>query len=549
MEPIIAYIVGCVLGGLYGTAPRARCIAWILAVSALLCALYLAAVALPLPGFSGFAFKSGAPIMGDGEPPWIAPIPGIAGLVHLADATLASAFKMLQTLGESTAAARVGFALYLLGAVAILARPLCGLYLMLFGALVGDAVLLPWYPFVKGFSSPESLFFIHDAFIVSPLEVYIVLTAISWALWRAREGELRFRTGPLFWPGMVFAAALLFGLAYGGGNGGDLRIALWEARGVFYLVPLILLTRNIAETPATAKRLLGVALAAVFIKGVVASLYYLVVLRGDLNGVESIAEHGAAIHLNAIFLAAFAVWLYETSRLERTALLLALPFVALGYLAMQRRAAFVTATIACLLLLAFLYRRRRRLFWVVTPVYFLASVAYVAAAGDSPNTLALPAHTFTPILRLREVPSDDRISNDDRALENRNIGATIREHPLLGIGFGRKYTMAVPQRDLTTYFEWWEYIPHNSIMWIWMKAGIVGFLSLLCLIGLALASGARAAARSPRDDLGLVLLTATLYFAMHFVYACVDMSWDPASIVFVGVLMGLLGTEDWLPRS
>src|SRR6185436_12294834 len=105
------------------------------------------------------------------------------------------------------------------------------------------------------------------------------------------------------------------------------------------------------------------ALAAVFLKGVIGSLYYLLILRGDVNGVESIAEHGAAIHLNAILVASLGVLLYDTSRASRIVIPLMVPFVVLGYIAMQRRAAFVSVAIAFLLMLAVLYRQRRGLFW------------------------------------------------------------------------------------------------------------------------------------------------------------------------------------------
>ena len=353
MFPVIVYILGCFSGGLYLKSRDARALSrFVLASGALLCVWYLAAGQTALSGFSLFSLSPTAvPQTESDTAPWKAPIPGPSSLLHVVDSTLSRPFAGVSTLYESAAAVRVGFALYLLGAAAILWRPRYGLYLILFFALVGDEILLPWYPFAKGFSSPESLFFIHDWFIVSPLEIYIALTAVSWsARWiRQRPGSLR--TGRLFRPAVAFAAALVFGLAYGLGAGGDLRIALWEARAVFYLVPLLLLTSNLVDTPAHVTTLLWAALAAVFVKGVYGSLYYLLVLRGDLNGVESIAQHGAAIHLNAILVSAFAVWMYETSLLKRVLLALMLPFIVLGYIAMQRRAAFITAAIAIVLIL------------------------------------------------------------------------------------------------------------------------------------------------------------------------------------------------------
>ena len=549
MFPVVVYILGCFLGGLYLKGRVARALPWfVLAACALLCLWYLAANATALPGFSLFSLST-SPSMPQTESeaaPWKAPIPGLSCLLDFVDSTLSRPFGSVRALYESAAAVHLGCALYLLGAAAILWQPRYGLYLILFFALVGDEILLPWYPFVKGFSSRESLFFIHDWFIVSPLELYIGLTAVSWFARRIWQNHPRFRTGQLFRPAVAFAAALVFGVAYGLGTGGDLRIALWEARAVFYLVPLLLLTSNLLDTPAHMTTLLWVALAAVFLKGVYGSLYYLLVLRGDLNGVKRIAEHGAAIHLNAILVSAFAVWMYETSLLKRVLLPLMLPFILLGYIAMQRRAAFVTVDIAIVLMLALLYRQRRRSFWKVAPVVLTLSGAYVAAAWDSPNTLAIPAQAIKSAIVAKQTNDRDQSSNDYRFLENQNIAATIGQHPFTGIGFGQKYSMVVPLPDISRFFEWWEYITHNSIMWIWMKSGIGGFFAMLCLIGLAVAGGVHALARLPRDELSMVVLTATLYLVMHFIYACVDMSWDAASIVLVGASMGIVNCSEWI---
>jgi len=78
-----------------------------------------------------------------------------------------------------------------------------------------------------------------------------------------------------------------------------------------------------------------------------------------------------------------------------------------------------------------------------------------------------------------------------------------------------------------------------------MKAGIVGFFSMLCLFGLGVMGGARALDEFPLNDVKASLLTVTLYLVMHFMYACVDMSWDAASMVYVGVTMGVINWAEW----
>lgn len=292
--------------------------------------------------------------------------------------------------------------------------------------------------------------------------------------------------------------------------------------------------------------LLWAAVVAVFIKGVSGSLYYLSVLKGDLSGVESITEHAAAIHLNLLFVATLAVWMYGSPGSKRMVLLLAIPFVLLGYIAMQRRAAFVTLVVAFVLAAALLYKQNRRLFWVGAPVLVIFSAGYVAACWNHQSTAALPAQAIKSVIAAQLASDKDQSSNNYRVRENRNINFTIHQHPLAGIGFGQKFSIVAPMPDISRTFEWWEYITHNSIMWMWMKTGIGGFFSMLCLIGLAVGLGVRALEHLQRAELRVVTVTATLYIVMHFIYACVDMSWDPKSAVLVGAMMGVVNCAEWL---
>src|SRR4029450_7213105 len=100
------------------------------------------------------------------------------------------------------------------------------------------------------------------------------------------------------------------------------------------------------------------------------------------------------------------------------------------------------------------------------------------------------------------------------------------------IGFGQRFARVVPMPDISRLFEWSEYITHNSILWMWMKTGLGGFVGTRVLLGLAVVVGVRALGRLPGAELSAVVLVATLYTVMHVVYACVDMSWDARSTVY-----------------
>ena len=65
-----------------------------------------------------------------------------------------------------------------------------------------------------------------------------------------------------------------------------------------------------------------------------------------------------------------------------------------------------------------------------------------------------------------------------------------------GVGFGKPFYQPIPLPDIS-FFVFSEYIPHNSIMWIWLKMGYLGFVTLLFLLAAAIRAGTRAVMRLP----------------------------------------------------
>jgi O-antigen ligase len=101
--------------------------------------------------------------------------------------------------------------------------------------------------------------------------------------------------------------------------------------------------------------------------------------------------------------------------------------------------------------------------------------------------------------------------------------------------------MVIPLPDIS-FFTWWEYMPHNSVVYIWIKSGVGGFIALLLLIGLSIAHGMRATMRLNDPAMKAIGLTATLYVIMHFIYAYVDISWEAQGMLMLGIMLGILNT-------
>lgn len=433
----------------------------------------------------------------------------------------------------------IAWLFYWIGVVAIFYQPRYGVYLILGLTLFADRALHPWYPFAKNFSSFESVMFLHSALIISPLETYIAFTGLAWLGRMAMERRIRIYTGPLFWPALLFLVFVTYGLLYGIARGGNLVIALWEARAIYYLAAMLLLASNLIKTPAHVSKLLWIAAIALFFKGIAGTWYVAAVLGWNTAGVERIAEHSMSIHFNAFFVLLIASWLYHDTTTRRLVLPVMAPFILLSFVANHRRAGFLTLGIAIGLILLLLYREHRKLFFVVAPTGTVAFLAYLAAFWNNQGAIGMMARAVRSV--VGQPTPRDAASNIYRDLENINSMFTIKTVPLTGVGFGNKFYIIAPMADIS-FFEWWEYITHNSILWVWMKTGAGGFFALLLLVGMSLILGGRAVWSMPRGPLRGAALVAALYILMHFIYAYVDMSWDTNSMVFVGVMMALLNT-------
>ncbi len=442
----------------------------------------------------------------------------------------------------------LGWLLLAGSALAILYRPRYGIYLTVFFALVGDGSMIPWYPFVKNFSSYESMLFLHDAIIISPLEMLIALTFLGWIGRDALQRKINFRTTALFWPAMVFLGFMIVGLIYGLGTGGNLNIAMWELRPIIYLIAMIVLASNLLEERQQVINLIWFAMAALLIEGLIGTYTYLFVLKGELSGVNSMTDHSAALHLNTVFIFAIAGLFYGISPGKQLVLLLMVPPVLLTFIAAQRRAAILTLLIALGLMFLLLLLEKRHIIWVAIPPLVVMFLIYLVLFWNQEGVSGMAAQAIKSVIAPEQANIADQSSNVYREIENFNLTYTLHRHPLTGVGFGQTFEVIVPLPDIS-FFTWWNYLPHNSIVYIWLKGGIGGFVSMLFLVSMAISLGARAVRRMPHGEIKAIALTACLYLVMHFTYAYVDISWDAQSMVYIGSVMGMLsGLEAIIAR-
>ncbi len=216
---------------------------------------------------------------------------------------------------------------------------------------------------------------------------------------------------------------------------------------------------------------------------------------------------------------------------------LSLP-VMWAYLLSQRRAAMVALFIGLFIVIAVLYQRRRRAFWFVAPTSVILGLGYVVATWNAAGAIGLPAQAVKTVFFPEQLGQADNSSDLYRQLEAANLYFTIQSNRVLGVGFGKPFLQVVPMPNIS-FFEFWQYIPHNNVLWIWIKMGFLGFVAMLYMFGRAVQLGARSVTLVRSVDHVAFAVVGICYVVMFLTFAYVDIAWDARSTVFLGLSMAL----------
>ena len=428
--------------------------------------------------------------------------------------------------------------LYFFGAGLILVRPIVGVYAIVCLTLLADNVSAPWYPFVKGGSSPESILYVSDSLVFSPLEGYLVVTCLA-LLAHVALGRAVLRRPPLLAPLLVFLVFVGWGLAWGLARGGDKQVALWEARPFAALFLTYLLATNLLRRRSHYHTLGWIVVAAITVESVRTLIWYAGL--GPGAQVDSLVEHSAAIHMNLLFVLVAAAWLFRAyGPARRTALVVILIPVVAVYLLSERRAAIFALLFGAIVLFVVLAARDRSRFWAVGSVVTLGAVLYLFAFWSATGPLGFPASALRSQLAPEVANATDVSADAYRDIENVNILATLRSDPLTGVGCGHKFQQPVPLPDISGFFIWWEYITHNAVLWIWLKTGFFGFVAMFYWLGRTSQLGLRAAINAGEASDAVLVTTVAAYVPMYLVYSYVDTSWDAQSLVLLSVAMATI---------
>ncbi len=437
-------------------------------------------------------------------------------------------------------------AVYAVGAVLIFARPVAGVYMLTFFSLVGDPQTMSWYPFNKNGSSAESILYVADQLVASPFDGFVVITVLS-LVWRmVRRRQATAIPAEFLWPLGILFVAVGFGIVWGYLNGGELSIAINASRNLLLLPVLYLLVAVLVRERRHIRMLLGLAVAAMTIEAIFTlfEIYYGMspASRSDLfaSG-QSATTHSASAQANTVLLMLVSVWLVRRASLGAR---LIMPFAAIpvvwAYILAERRSAVGSLLIALGLVAVVLFGTDSKRFWRIVPLTGMVFALYVGAFWGSDSALAFPARAVESQISPDNASASDTSSDVYRVIENINLHQTIKDDPILGTGFGRRYRVIIDQPDISGNFPLWNYIPHNSILFVWLKAGVVGITSLLVLAFVAVRRSVQVAiwATRPNDVVAAAVAGGSIVSFLVFTYF--DISWENQGVMLLAASLGII---------
>jgi O-antigen ligase/polysaccharide polymerase Wzy-like membrane protein len=222
------------------------------------------------------------------------------------------------------------------------------------------------------------------------------------------------------------------------------------------------------------------------------------------------------------------------------------PLLLYTMLATERRAGIIVFLVGILVIaLTTMVVRHKAFFISVLPVVAI-TVLYLGAFWNASGIVGQPARA---IKSLYAPDPRDAASNLYRILETINITATIHSDPVLGIGFGREFLMAVSLPDLS-WWPFWHFETHNNILWVWMKTGVIGYILFWILVGGAISRAAFAAKRLSDPTLRCAALFCLVSIVGTVVFAYVDLGLVSGRVTMLfGTALGILAVVERIDKT
>jgi hypothetical protein len=414
---------------------------------------------------------------------------GLAGMlvVLMSFSVLALLMKAVAEKPEIILALAAG----LIVIISVIRWPVVGTYIAILLAILFDT--LP-SPYANTLISDLGVFRnlssrgLPDGVLVSLFELLLALGVAS-ALIHRFNARQKLVKGPLFWPVMALGAIVLFAEINGVLTGGDFKTSLLEIRSLSYAVALYVLAVNTVNEARHIRVVLWITVLFIILRIVEG------ISRHFIIGYEvpSVLEHEDSLFLAIPFGLLLAVALFRKWMSRAMLLLLIGTIPASFYMIIinNRRAAFLCIFLLVAAMLPMVWpnlrsKKRRRQYVYALSIAAVVGAMYLGVFWNRSGGIAEPAAAVKSAFQ-----PDERDASSDlyRQLETQNLKYTIDlslGNTIIGMGFGKPFSIIVPMIDITSAWSLQLIMPHNNMLWLWLRMGVIGFMIFWVFIGMSM---------------------------------------------------------------
>jgi hypothetical protein len=371
-----------------------------------------------------------------------------------------------------------------------------------------------------------------DLMLIAILLVYLLRTSGDESRWWPRS-HVTF--------GMVgLVLALLIGEAIGLSHHGQMRESFTELRPFCYLVFTYVLTSVLIRTHSAVQVMLWTIVGAEAIKSVQA-LYLYSVTRSFHPHPESLLAHEEAMFFSLFFFLVLGLWLFGLRGRLRTVATALVPLVFAADLVNDRRTAWLIISFGLIVMLTITYAvrpDRRRLIRRLAGAIAVVSALYFPAFWNDDGALGQPASGLRSA--LGQPNPRDALSDDYRVQENANLELNLKNAGPLGVGFGVQIIYALPMPGLVDKIDpAILYVPHNGVLYLLMRLGLIGGVAFWALLGAAVIAGCRLA-RCPDPRIAMIGTLSAAVVVGWALEGATDQGFVLSRVTFtVGCVLGL----------
>jgi hypothetical protein len=446
----------------------------------------------------------------------------------------------------------VGCAAFIMIAIPVLVwnKPDTGIYILVLASILladtrtgsGPTIIFAYAPVWQNLSTLGRLYGTNalKPLSFSPVEVLMVITTLAWLVRSIASRSLHLRSGSFLGWILLYSLFVVWGYLHGMTSGGNNTMALYEVRAQAYVVLSYILATNMLTTKKQIRTFLWCIIIGAGLLGLFGFITYLQ-LHGDVT-VMGFMAHDDTLYFDRLLLLTFILMMVAINKRMRIWSIIFAPTALITLFANQRRAsiaAFLVAFLPMLPLLWLNFKERRKQIMAFTLTFVVISAIYLPIAWNASGAWALPARA----IRSQSDPNArDESSDYYRLAETADLKMTrdAGNNAWLGFGYGKPFIMYVPLPNLTTDFLF--YMPHNSVLWVWMRLGNIGFFAFLMMIVAVFIRGPQIIMTVKDPYLKIIGLLAILDVLMIYIYGQYDLQLvNGRQMFYTFAMLGVLG--------